>query len=99
MWTLLQTPNRIQISDFPNVLKEGEKVNTKCENFCNAHCAFDCPNAAIDEWESRFDLDAGRELGVARIKCGDCEYRDADCTCGDCYFQNSKECPKVGDTE
>lgn len=66
----------------------------KCEHFCNAHCAFDCPNAAIEAWEDRFDLDAKRELGVDRIKCRDCEYHESRCTCEDCYFIDSAECPE-----
>ena len=72
----------------------------KCENFCNAHCAFDCPNASIEEWEDRFGLDAKRELGVERVKCRDCRYADKRCTCDDCYFKGGKECPeKEGQNE
>ena len=67
----------------------------KCEYFCNAHCSYDCPNAAIEAFEERFDIPAS-DAGYERVKCRDCRYADKHCTCGDCYFKGGKECPENG---
>lgn len=66
----------------------------KCENFCNAHCSYDCPNAAIEEFEDYYDLPA-EEAGLSRVKCKDCIYSDKRCDCDDCYFQNTPDCPRT----
>lgn len=66
----------------------------KCENFCNAHCSYDCPNAEIEAFEERFDIPAS-DAGYERIKCRDCRYSDKRCTCEDCYFKGSAECPRT----
>lgn len=67
----------------------------KCEHFCNAHCAFDCPNAAIEAFEERFDIPAS-DAGYERVKCRECRYYDKYCTCDDCYFKGSEHCPENG---
>ncbi|MCQ2434693.1 MAG: hypothetical protein MJ062_05600 [Oscillospiraceae bacterium] len=65
----------------------------KCDKFCNYHCSYDCPNFAVDAFEDKYDLPAS-EIGLERIKCKDCQYFDKNCTCDDCYFQYSKDCPE-----
>lgn len=64
----------------------------KCENFCNANCAFYCPNAEIEAFEDRFDIPAS-DAGYSRIECKDCQYNDKYCDCDDCYLKGEKECP------
>lgn len=66
----------------------------KCENFCNANCAFYCPNAEMEAFEDRFDIPAS-DAGYHRIKCKDCQYNDKYCTCDDCYLKGGKECPET----
>jgi hypothetical protein len=39
--------------------------------FVNGHCCYDCPNAAIEEFEDYYDLPV-EEAGYERIKCKDC---------------------------
>ena len=65
----------------------------KCEKFCNYHCSFDCPNAAIDEFEDRYDVPC-EDIGMKRVKCNKCQYTDRNMTCMDCYFFNSDDCPE-----
>lgn len=66
-----------------------------CKNFCNVHCSFDCPNAALERACDRFDLDFS-DFGMERIDCDDCQYSDDNFTCDDCYFMNVPEyCFKV----
>lgn len=64
----------------------------KCKSFVNVHCSFDCPNAACEAFEQRFDIPC-EDAGFSRIKCKDCVYYDKRCTCDDCFFQHSPECP------
>ena len=66
----------------------------KCENFCNANCAFYCPNAEMEAFEEWFDIPAS-DAGYERIKCSECQYNDKHCTCDDCYFNGGKECPRT----
>lgn len=65
----------------------------KCEHFTNGRCAYECPNISIDSWEDHFELDAKRELGIERVICRECRFFDDNCTCDDCYFKFSKDCP------
>lgn len=65
----------------------------KCEHFCNGHCAYDCPNFAIDGFEDKYDLPCS-EIGMSRIKCSECQYNGRNMTCKDCYFFNTPECPE-----
>ena len=67
----------------------------KCECFVNAHCAFDCPNAKMEEFEDRYDIPAS-DAGYERIKCKDCNYFDKYCDCEDCYLMGTEDCPKYG---
>lgn len=65
----------------------------KCERFVNANCSFNCPIAAIEEWENKYDLDAYRELGIERADCNDCQYNDKYCSCeNDCYLYGTEAC-------
>ena len=65
----------------------------KCHRFVNANCSFNCPNAAIEAWEDKYDLDAGRELSINRTSCNECQYNDKYCTCEkDCYLYRTEEC-------
>ena len=64
--------------------------------FTNAHCCFDCPNAAADEFEERFDIPAS-DAGYERIEsCKVCYLNTGECD--DCLFQNSKDCPEVNES-
>lgn len=67
----------------------------KCEHFCNAHCSFDCPDAAVEAFERRYDIPAS-DAGYERIDCRDCRYNDKYCTCDDCYFKGSPHCLEKG---
>lgn len=60
--------------------------------FVNGHCAYDCPNFQLDEFEEWFDLPAS-EAGLERIKCKDCYFNSFECD--DCLFQHSADCPEV----
>ena len=64
-----------------------------CEFFCNAHCSFDCPNAAIEAFENKYDIPAS-DAGYEYIKCYDCSYNDKFCSCDDCYLLGSEFCKK-----
>ena len=66
----------------------------KCENFCNVHCAFDCPNSKCDGFEEYWDIPC-EDAGLARIKCNDCYYNERYCTCEDCCFKHSENCPEI----
>lgn len=68
-----------------------QKGRLKCESFCNGHCAYECPNAQIDYFESKYNLPA-YEIGLSKIKCSQCMYYDRYMTCKDCYFRFCKEC-------
>ena len=68
------------------------KRNDKKHCFCNAHCAYDCPNFRIDEFEERYDLPAS-DAGLERVKCKECYLNSFECK--DCLLQNSAECPEV----
>ena len=65
----------------------------KCENFCNAHCSFDCPDADAEYFEDKYGIPAS-DGGYEHVECKDCVYADKRCTCDDCYFKGGKECPK-----
>ena len=65
-----------------------------CENFCNAHCSFDCPNAAIEAFENKYDIPAS-DAGYEYIKCSECSYNVKFCSCDDCYFLGSKYCKEI----
>lgn len=70
-------------------------TNGKCEDFVNAHCSYDCPNANLEYACDRWDLDPS-DFGMEYIKCKDCYYYDDNCTCNDCYMENNKDyCPKA----
>ena len=60
--------------------------------FVNAHCCYNCPNFAVDEFESYYDLPAS-DAGLERIKCKDCYHNTGNCE--DCLFQNTEDCPEV----
>lgn len=62
-----------------------------CEFFCNAHCCFDCPNAAIEAFENKFDIPAS-DAGYEYIKCSECCYNVKFCSCDDCYLLGSEFC-------
>lgn len=63
-----------------------------CENFCNAHCSFDCPNFACDIIENTYDIPC-TDAGYERVKCKDCMYNQ-DNSCDDCYLQGSEYCKR-----
>ena len=68
----------------------------KCDKFCNWHCStMDCPNVQYSYVFNAMPYDPG-DVGMTRIKCKDCKYNNDHCTCDDCYFQDTKECPKKG---
>lgn len=69
-----------------------------CENFCNSHCEYDCPNIQIDMFEERYDLPAS-EIGLERITCKNCQFNIKYCDCNDCYLKNSKDCHGTRDNE
>ena len=69
-------------------------TNGKCDMFINAHCSYDCPNAALEAACARWDLDPS-DFGMERTDCKDCYMNDDCCTCEDCYMQYDPEyCPK-----
>lgn len=72
-------------------MKKKKTPIIQCEQFCNVHCSFDCPNVLIEAFEDRFDIPAS-DAGYYRIKCSDCCYYDKYCTCSDCYFMGSDDC-------
>lgn len=66
----------------------------KCENFCNAHCCTsDCPHIQYDAADEMWGYGIADDMGLERVRCKDCLYADKRCTCKDCYFQGSNECP------
>lgn len=66
----------------------------KCENFCNAHCSFHCPEADADYIEELYGIPAS-DVGYEHMECNDCPYNDKHCGCDDCYFKGSSECPET----
>lgn len=60
--------------------------------FVNGHCCFHCPNSAIDEFESRFDIPAS-DAGYERIDCNECYLNTGECK--DCLFFNTDDCELV----
>lgn len=58
----------------------------KCDNFINANCSFNCPNAKLEEACNRWDLDPS-DLGMEYTDCKYCHMNDDNCTCDDCYVQ------------
>ena len=75
---------------------EGENMSNikviKCKNFVNANCSFNCPNAALEKYLEKYDIDYS-DIGQERIKCKDCRYQDKYCTCEkDCYLYGSEYC-------
>lgn len=69
----------------------------KCECFCNYHCSTnDCPNIQGDIATERYGDGIAEDMGLYRVECKDCIYSDKRCTCDDCYFKGSAECPKEG---
>ena len=66
----------------------------KCENFCNAHCSFHCPNADAEYFEDKYGIPAS-DGGYEHVECKDCVYADKRCTCDDFYFKGSAECPRT----
>lgn len=77
-------------------MKNADKLrNMKCELFCNYHCSTtDCPNIHYDEVDEMWGAGIAEDIGYHRIKCKDCIHSDKRCTCEDCYFNGSEECPK-----
>lgn len=72
----------------------------KCEQFCNYHCSTDdCPNIQYDAADQYWGFGIADDIGLERIKCRDCLYADKRCTCEDCYFMGSEECPETGKEE
>lgn len=70
---------------------------TKCERFCNGHCTTsDCPNIQCDMADDEYGYGIAEDMGLKRIKCGDCYYDDKRCTCEDCYLRGGEYCPNVG---
>lgn len=63
-----------------------------CENFCNYHCSYDCPNIDCDKIEEYYDIPCS-DAGYERVKCKDCLYNKHK-SCDDCYFQNTEHCKK-----
>ena len=63
-----------------------------CENFCNYHCSYDCPNIQCDWIEDYYDIPCS-DAGYERVKCKDCMYNQNN-NCGDCYLQSSEYCKK-----
>ncbi len=63
-----------------------------CENFCNYHCSYDCPNIICDKIEERYGIPC-TDAGYERIKCKLCIY-NIHKSCDDCYLQNSEYCRK-----
>lgn len=47
----------------------------KCENFCNAHCSFHCPNADAEYFEDKYGIPAS-DGGYEHVECKDCVYAD-----------------------
>ena len=46
-----------------------------------------------------FGYGIAEDMGLERIECRDCLYADKRCTCEDCYFMGSEECPETGKEE
>lgn len=63
-----------------------------CENFCNYHCSFDCPNFACDMIEERYDIPCS-DAGYERVKCKECVHNQNK-SCDDCYLQGSEFCKR-----
>lgn len=69
----------------------------KCERFCNYHCSTDdCPDIQCDAADEMWGGGIAEDMGLCRIECRDCLYADKRCTCKDCYFMGSEECPETG---
>lgn len=86
MWTLNHYSLEYDLSKVNNIRIIPIK---KCERFCNGNCTVNCPNQTVDGFEDKWDLPAS-EIGLERVKCSNCNYRDSDCTCYDCYFVGDK---------
>lgn len=72
----------------------------KCEHFCNYHCCTsDCPHIQCDACDEYWGNGIAEDIGLERIKCSECQYYDKRCTCEDCYFKGSEECPEYGGSE
>lgn len=67
----------------------------KCGYFCNVHCTnSDCPNIQYDEVENIWGAGIAEDMGMERVKCGECYYTDRRCGCDDCLFYDSMDCPE-----
>ena len=71
-----------------------------CEHFCNYHCSTsDCPDIQCDMADNKWGYGIAEDMGLERIDCKDCAYNDKHCTCEDCYFKDSSDCPECGGDE
>lgn len=81
------------------LLKKGLKFyrrnRLKCSEFCNGHCAYECPNIEVQRFEDWYDLPAA-EIGLYETSCRNCRFYDRYMTCSDCYFQFDKLCKYHG---
>ena len=66
-----------------------------CKDFCNWHCStMDCPHVRWSYIMNATPYDP-TDVGEERIDCEECQYRDDYCTCNDCYFEGTEECPNI----
>lgn len=59
--------------------------------FVNGHCAYDCPNNAVDYINDKYGFGIADDMEFREIKCSDCRYESGECE--DCLFALTEHCP------